>query len=93
MLPIAWADEADTDLEEITAYIGQFNPLAADGLWRVVVESVEYLPEHPYMYRRSERVPGCREIVVHPNYVIIYRVGLDHIEVLRVIHTRQQYPS
>ena len=57
MLPIIWADEADADLEEITAYIGQFDPVASVRLWGAIVKSVEYLPEHPYMYRPSERVP------------------------------------
>ena len=44
------------------------------------------------MYRQSEHVPGCREIVAHPNYIVVYRVGLDCIEVLRVMHARQEYP-
>lgn len=44
------------------------------------------------MYRHSERIPGCREIVAHPNYIVVYRVELDHIEVLRVMHARQEYP-
>ena len=92
MLPVVWAEEADDDLNEITAYIGQFNIAAATRLWHVIVESVEFLPEHPYMYRQSERVPGCREIVAHPNYIVVYRVGLNHIEILRVLHARQEYP-
>jgi toxin ParE1/3/4 len=45
------------------------------------------------LYRQSERVPGCREIVAHPNYVILYRVAAVCIEVVNVVHARQQYPS
>lgn len=92
MLPIVWADEADLDLEEITTYIGQFDPVAATRLWGVIVESVEFASEHPYMYRQSERIPGCREIVAHMNYIVVYRVDLTCVEVLRVLHTRQEYP-
>jgi toxin ParE1/3/4 len=40
---------------------------------------------------RPGRDPGTREAVVHPNYLIIYRVG-DVIEILAVLHARQQYP-
>jgi toxin ParE1/3/4 len=36
-------------------------------------------------------VPGTREAVVHPNYILVYRVG-ECIEVLAVLHARQQYP-
>ena len=43
------------------------------------------------MYRAS-RVPGTREAVVHPNYILIYRVVSDAVEIVNVIHSRQQYP-
>ncbi|PJX19952.1 plasmid stabilization protein ParE (plasmid) [Advenella sp. S44] len=92
MLPIVWSDEADLDLDEIIAYVGQFNADAATRLWHFIVQSVEGVPDHPYMYRQSERIPGCREIVAHPNYIVVYRVEIDRIEVLRVMHSRQPYP-
>ncbi|WP_414881307.1 type II toxin-antitoxin system RelE/ParE family toxin [Pseudomonas sp. IT-P2] len=31
-------------------------------------------------------------MVVTPNYVIIYTVKVDVVEVLRVLHTRRQWP-
>ena len=37
-------------------------------------------------------VAGTREIVVHPNYVVIYRVTISSIEIINVLHSRQQYP-
>ena len=37
-------------------------------------------------------VAGTREIVVHPNYVVVYRVTASAIEVINVLHSRQQYP-
>jgi toxin ParE1/3/4 len=92
MLPVVWAKEADDDLAEITDYIGQINPTAAIRLWQLIVESTTYLSEHPYLFKLSERVPGCREIVVHPNYVVFYCVKIDCIQVLRVVHSRQKYP-
>ena len=47
--------------------------------------------EHPYLYRTG-RVPGTREIVAHPNYIVVYRVTAERIEVVRVLHARQEYP-
>ncbi|WP_122297207.1 MULTISPECIES: hypothetical protein [Pseudomonas syringae group] len=29
------------------------------------------LSEHPYLYAISDRVPGMREIVAHPNYLVL----------------------
>lgn len=31
-------------------------------------------------------------VVAHPNYVLVYRVAVDCIEVVSVLHARQQYP-
>jgi plasmid stabilization system protein ParE len=41
---------------------------------------------------RSGREPGTREVVAHPNYILVYRVMDDWIEVVNVIHARQRYP-
>lgn len=41
---------------------------------------------------RVGRVAGTREIVAHPNYIVVYRVLSDHIDVVAVLHSRQQYP-
>ena len=41
---------------------------------------------------RLGRVPGTREHVVHPNYIVVYQVGDDVIDILRILHSRQQYP-
>jgi plasmid stabilization system protein ParE len=38
------------------------------------------------------RIPGTRELVVHPNYLVIYRVAASAIEIINVLHARQQYP-
>ncbi|WP_296530606.1 type II toxin-antitoxin system RelE/ParE family toxin [Rhodoferax sp.] len=61
-------------------------------LWNLLHDSVLPLSDHPYLYRKSERVPGTRKIVAHPNYVVVYQVTANAIDVLRVLHSRQQYP-
>ncbi|EPJ8754555.1 type II toxin-antitoxin system RelE/ParE family toxin [Pseudomonas putida] len=38
------------------------------------------------------RYPGTREIVVRPNYVMIYRVVDNRVEIIRILHARQQWP-
>ena len=45
----------------------------------------------PYLFRLG-RVAGSREHVVHRNYIVVYQVGDKVIDVLRVLHSRQQYP-
>ena len=91
MPSIVWTDEARSDLLEIVAYIADRNPSAAVQLGRAIEQSTWPLPQNPYLFKRSERREGCREIVVHRNYILVYRVGAA-IEVLRILHARQQYP-
>ncbi len=43
------------------------------------------------MYRPG-RADGTREAVVHPNYLLIYRIVLDTVEIVNVVHARQDYP-
>ena len=49
------------------------------------------LGQHHIQYRVG-KVAGTHEFVSHPNYVIVYRRTLIAIEILNVVHSRQQYP-
>ncbi len=91
MLRLAWSAEALGDLRRIIGYIAERNLPAAERLQDAIEHTAEQLPAHPYLYRRG-RVPETREAVVHPNYILVYRVGVETIEVLAVVHARQQYP-
>lgn len=93
MLPIFWLESADSDLDIITEYIGRYSIDAAERMWHRLRASVLPLSEHPYLYRQSERVPGLREIVAHPNYIVLYRVAANRIEVVNVVHARRQFPE
>ncbi len=87
---VEWRPEAREALFDILSYIDEYNPAAADKLDEAIDKAVTALPQHPYLYRYG-RVTGTREIVVHPNYLVVYRVT-DHIEIITVLHARQQYP-
>ena len=76
---------------EIIDFIEQRNAAAAGQLHAVIVKSAENLPTMPYLFRLG-RVAGTREHVVHPNYIVVYQVGINVIDILRVLHSRQQYP-
>lgn len=90
MLPLIWLPKALDGLEEIIFYIEVRNPQAARKLRQRIEQVVELLPAHPYLFRPG-RVAGTREIVAHPNYLVVYRVG-KVIEIVNVLHARQRYP-
>jgi toxin ParE1/3/4 len=91
MLQVFWSEESRSDLRDILFYIALRDPVAARRLHKLIANAILPAAEHPYLFR-SGRVPGTREIVAHPNYIVVYRVGNDVIDVLRVLHSRQQYP-
>lgn len=91
MLPILWRASAREDLSEIITYIAERNPAAARAMLALLEAAILPAAEHPYLYRPG-RVPGTREVVAHPNYVLVYQVMLDRIEVISVLHARQEYP-
>ncbi|WP_448108388.1 type II toxin-antitoxin system RelE/ParE family toxin [Pseudomonas azerbaijanoccidentalis] len=87
---VEWRPEARVELKQILNCIGDRNLVAALELNQAIETSTSALTEHPYLYRFG-RLPDTREIVVHPNYLVIYRVT-DRIQILTVLHARKEYP-
>lgn len=91
MLPIVWSEVALNDLDDIGAFIAQHDLKAAMRLQERIEDSVKSTATYPYMFRTG-RVEGTREIVAHPNYIVVYRVLAEMILIAGVVHARQQYP-
>jgi addiction module RelE/StbE family toxin len=91
VLNLVWRGSALDDLRQITSYIAERNVAAADRLQAAIEASAERLMERPFMYRAG-RTPGTREAVVRPNYIIVYRVTAETVEIVNLVHARQRYP-
>jgi plasmid stabilization system protein ParE len=91
VLTLTWREEARYDVKQAIEYIAERNLGAADRLEAAILACADRISVHPYMYRPG-RAPGTREAVVHPNYILIYRVGAAAVEIISLIHSRQQYP-
>ncbi|WII92989.1 type II toxin-antitoxin system RelE/ParE family toxin [Kingella negevensis] len=92
MLPIEWNARASDDLLEMVAYIAQENLPAAIKMRERLETVVLQLAQMPYMFPMSSRVKGLRELVAHPNYIILYRVLADKVEIVAIVHARQNLP-
>jgi addiction module RelE/StbE family toxin len=92
MLSVQWLTKARNNLATIIEYIAERNDEAAADLQDEIERAASQLPQHAYLYRRG-RVAGTREIVVHPNYLVVYRIKPDVIEIVNVLHARQEYPK
>jgi toxin ParE1/3/4 len=91
VLDVQWTDEAIRDLEHILDYIAFDSQGAAERLNRQLHQSILVACEFPNGFKPG-RTEGTREIVAHPNYVIVYRVQTDRIDIVSVLHARQEYP-
>ena len=92
---VIWRARATADLLGIIRYIGKDNPLRAESFAKEIKEKSKPLEQHPQL-GRAGRLPGTRELVVHPNYLLLYRqidrAGSPVVEVLRIKHTAQLLP-
>ena len=91
-IPLQWRPQAQADLLEILEYIAEDDLNAAVVLQREINDKTADLPLHPKLYKLSARVPGMRELVVRPNYVIFYRESARLVEIVNVVHARRQWP-
>ena len=91
---VKWLRETLANLDAIGEYIARDNAVAAAETILRILDAVDGLAAGPSAHLgRPGRVPGTRELVVTPNYLVPYRVKGGVIEVLRVLHARQRWPD
>jgi toxin ParE1/3/4 len=91
---ILWSQQAAVDLENVQAYIGKDNVVAAQKVvqttMRLVSSQLTLYPE----IGRMGRVEGTRELVVPKTpLVIVYRVKGSVIQILSVRHSSRLWPE
>ena len=91
MPELEWKALAIADLLAIVNYISDDNPDAALALMDEIQVKVAQLPAHPKRCRPG-LVEGRRELVVRPNYIVVYTETASAVTVLRVLHAAQMWP-
>ena len=90
-MKVIWSRDASAQRWEIRKYIRQDNPAAARKIDKLLGDKAKRLVRHPELGRPG-RVRGTRELVAHPNYIIVYELTGDEARVLRVLHAAMSYP-
>jgi addiction module RelE/StbE family toxin len=88
---LEWREAARADLFAILDYISDDDPDAAQRLKDEIEAKASKLPRRPRLYRPG-RVAGTREMVVRPNYVVVYAENDAAIVILRVLHAARRWP-
>ena len=66
---LEWRPQASADLMDIVAAIADDNPDAAQMLKGEIEAKAAKLPQHPKLYKPSQRVKGTREVVIRSDYM------------------------
>lgn len=85
MKALVWSDRAMTRRDEIFDYIAQADPEAALKLDMAFETAANRLFDFPFT-GRAGTVQGTRELVVTPNYILVYRVMDGVIEIITIHH-------
>ena len=91
MLIVRWTRPAENDLKRINKRIAAHSAVNADQLLHSIMAKADERALYSRMGRQG-RVPGTRELLVHPHYLPVYRtIGTD-VKILALKHTSQQSP-
>ena len=85
--------DANADLEKISLYIFELNPVAAHRFLEAIEQTCELLATHPLLGRaRPELGEDVRSIPVG-NYLILYVPAAEGINVARIIYGGRDLPT
>ena len=91
MRRLVWTKDATRSRDAIFDHIEANDPEAALTMDLLFAECAQRLLEFPEM-GRAGRVHGTRELVVHPNYLLVYDLQGETLRVLRLLHAARQWP-
>lgn len=89
-MKLRWNKGAVADLKRIARFIAKDNLASAIALTELCQAKALRLLDQPSMGRAGQ-ADGTRELVVHPNYVVVYRIEVDAVRIIRVLHAAQQW--
>ncbi len=90
-MQVVWTFLARCQLDEIVHYIAQDNIDAALYIDNLICTAAEGLCQFP-LKGKVGKVKDTRELVVHSNYILVYKFEEDTIKIIVVLHAAQQYP-
>jgi toxin ParE1/3/4 len=90
---IRWTQPAVSDLTGICDYLEKHETAAlAQRVAQAVYDAAHSLAPFPKKGRLG-REPDTRELVIqHHPYIVVYELRADAVQILRVLHTSQQWP-
>ncbi len=86
---VIWTKRALRDLRRIADRIALDKPRAAQSFAAMVLDKVNTLARFPFIGRHGA-LPDTRELVLHRNDLVTYRVRAEEVQILQVWHVARQ---
>lgn len=87
-MKLRWSETAADDLQNIYEFIARDKPDAALATIEKLIATVDLLLMHPHLGRPAEL--DARKLI-HPPFVIVYRIVDDVISIEAVFHGKRRY--
>lgn len=87
-LKLKWSLRSLSDIARIVDFISKDNPSAGQLLAISMRAKAEHLRAFPYLGK--EVMPGVRELILHRNYLLTYRIKPGSVEIIQVWHVAQE---
>lgn len=86
---------AQRDIRQITKYISNENPIAAEKMYDAIIKACELLGKNPYIGQERSDLTNkpVRFWAVHRNYMIIYNPSKNPVQILRVYNSARNVES
>ena len=91
-MKVVFSDRSRVRLHEIQAYIAFFNSRAAVRVVDRIIYAAEMLEDHPQLGAPWREGPTRALVVPGIPYRIHYRLHLDRVEIITIVHVRQKAP-
>ncbi|HSW07186.1 type II toxin-antitoxin system RelE/ParE family toxin [Aquabacterium sp.] len=89
-MKLRWSRRALADLRRLTDKIAADDkPLAAQAFTDALVDKLSRLEEFPLL-GRAGAYEDTRELIVHRNYLVTYRLRADEIQLLQIWHVARE---
>ena len=89
---LKWSQHALRDLRRLADRIAADKPKAASEFVAALRDKVEILKRQPLL-GRAAALDDTRELVLHKNYLVTYRLRDDEIQILQLWHVAQKRPG
>jgi toxin ParE1/3/4 len=87
-LKLRWTNRALGRLDNIAAYIAKDNPQRAESFTNELRKKVEILKSQ--QIGTAWKIFGTKQYVLHPNYIAIYKVKGNEVQILTILHSAQE---